>query len=57
MKNKYYSDVTNMEKARICSEINTKSMLWGVAPRTTLKEAMAPAMLLPKGRWGWDFHA
>jgi hypothetical protein len=48
IKEKYYNDVTNVEKARICSEINTKSMLWGVAPRT-LKVVKAPTILLPIG--------
>jgi hypothetical protein len=48
IKEKYYNDVTNVEKARICSEINTKSMLWGVAPRT-LTEIKAPTILLPIG--------
>jgi len=55
IKEKYYNDVTNVEKTRICSEINTKSMLWGVAPRT-LKEVKAPTILLPIGGGG-DLHA
>jgi hypothetical protein len=46
IKEKYYNDVTNVEKARICSEINTKSMLWGVVPRT-LKGVKAPTIFLP----------
>jgi hypothetical protein len=48
---KYYNDVTNVEKSRICSEINTKSMLWGVAP-IALKEVKAPTILLPIGGGG-----
>ena len=48
IKEKYYNDVTNVEKARICSEINTKSMLWVVTPRS-LKEVKAPTILLPIG--------
>jgi hypothetical protein len=53
MKERYYNDVTNVEKARICSELNTKSMLWDVA-RRTLKEVKAQIILLPRGGRGGD---
>ena len=35
---KYYNTVTNLEKARICSEIATNINALGVAPRTLTEQ-------------------
>ena len=54
-KEKYYNDVTNVEKARICSEINTKSILWGNIEGSYGTNHFITNRM--RGEGGWDYHA